>query len=934
MDQSEAQFYAGLFSQLMNNDNDIRNAADQKIQMQMIQNPKHFTNICVEILKNCNDVSIRVLSGIAINRMLELQSPEDLKIKRNVFTQEYAQPIVSIVCQLLNSPEEPLRNTLSKTYALLFAILKENMPGGIQSVVQAIFDDNNLPNSTIGYIHILIEIMFQKNFQAELAPQFKDYFLQVFVYLLQHIVSADFTNIPQSSDLKMKLSSSVRFASVRYLNELLLNYPSIILQEDETNENEINQAISKINFILSCLPASLRYPDENLFDHIIQLLFILVKQYYRISRGFVETVFDYVYNGLTMKNIGNMEQTAFEKMQNSSIYFWKELGSLEYNLQQKNVIAQQINAIKTNSKYPQISIYGLTQIAAPKVVPQLIRFMEQINPQDIDVEDVEAKPEPSMYATVSLAGLYQSCPSMIFNLVQPEIEREVNQSLWTNYHSALLLIYSIADEPTDNCICELIAKYWGFLIKSSDQLQPPRLRETALFVIGLAIKNYPQLISNGNLLDISPEERINQILSLMSYVLDVNSQQSISYNDTQIFIRFANILYTLTEVWNDNRYEQKIGIFFNQILSIITHLINIGINNAKPYLIQCANEAKNNLLYYTNQDENIRENYIAIFNDTMTKLMNSFNLFASEDIRFVVQASLCSNISILSLIFSRNEKLKDFLHQISHSAIQVLITLLKMPNVSVYEEGLVAIASIISCDREAISNEELNQILVFIQTSFISENANVINAGCILLGDIFQYLAQKYPHLKDNIPYIFDSLNSLILNHPDMRDIHQFVLKAISDIFLYGNSDEIRANSELEDKLLTLLRAIVNQVNTLDLSSKNDTEYGNYFYENLSSVYRSYAITYYDNSNLAKEKEQLLLLDKLSQNILKLAPKINERVLLSFAKAAEAFATNCTRRNNVILNRFSNHKLLELGAKFNKKVSDELKKTSNLLKSK
>lgn len=145
-----------------------------------------------------------------------------------------------------------------------------------------------------------------------------------------------------------------------------------------------------------------------------------------------------------------------------------------------------------------------------------------------------------------------------------------------------------------------------------------------------------------------------------------------------------------------------------------------------------------------------------------------------------------------------------------------------------------------------------------------------------------------------------------------MRDSHPFILKALACMFNCLQPHDVRL-LEFEDPLLDLLTKIFNVSNELDITSKTDIDYGNMFYIYLTEAFCGYAKLFYTNTDLEKERQQLFLLDRLATYIFKLFPKINDKLYIAFARTARMFSENCSRRNNVILNRHSIHRILKLG---------------------
>ena len=132
------------------------------------------------------------------------------------------------------------------------------------------------------------------------------------------------------------------------------------------------------------------------------------------------------------------------------------------------------------------------------MIPILLNFIE-------DVDDV------------TIAAFYQLLPKFVFNKVSQRIEETISKAKnWTNIHAAILMIYSIADEPLDETVGEFISNKFDLLIEASLPNQVPRLRETALFVIGLIIRNYPQIIAY-----VDSDKRINDIINSIEPTLRI-----------------------------------------------------------------------------------------------------------------------------------------------------------------------------------------------------------------------------------------------------------------------------------------------------------------------------------------------------------------------------------------------------------------------------
>lgn len=890
---------------------EILKPANDAIIEKMKNEPPFFIGVCTQILMiNAQDdnnyTTAKCLASIFLTQMLHIQNPKDLEFKRQNLSSELIESIKMALRQNIFSNISTIRNKCAQCYSILFAILTDRWPEGVEDIVNSFNNMTLLPYGFIGLISIMREIVTQKMFVDTIAGPFEKYFTQTLVFSMD-ILSKE----PSDSNYTAEL----RIEACRYIHDLIFTYPQILDDNDSRG--------ARIPYLLQSLPNSFQISNIDLFSILHQVLFVIVKRFYSLSPNFMETVASYVGNGFDLVEVTDCV--------NISIYFWKEIASLEENIIEKH------NIDPKKAEPPLQNL--LSEIAIPTLIPILIHFMESINENDTAVEDVQKKPEPSMFATVTIGALYKILPRIIFDRLKDKIEEDLASEKWTIVHAGILMIYSIAEEPTNDIVGQFIAHHFEKLLESTKPDQFPRLRETALFVIGLTIKNYPQIITQaGEYTDM----RINQLIESIEPTLRLDEQQqsNISYDNRQIFIRYASIIYHLSAAWKNNQYDSHISQFFDKLYEIIGILFNFGIMNSDQMLLQNSSEALNQLIF--NSTSNLLNKLEWLYQRTLNMLVKSKGVYCAQEIRFLIQSSFCSNISTLLLKLRRLKGGFDVISKYTQQTITILYDILSNRNTYIYEEALMAISALISATNqtdnyiEVFDPNSFHQLLSeFVKSGLTSLNSGVINATCLLIGNLFYFLSKRIPDLNQYIPVLFSTLTDIIMNNKDMRDAHPFILKAIADIFKHADPNIIKTD-DLEIPLRELLTSIYGISVDLEISEKNDVEYGNLFYQYLTDAFCGYARVFYNPSDPQIERNQLFLLDKLATYIFKLNPKIKDNLYKSFMEAAREFANNCSRKNNVILNRHSVHRILKLGYE-NVKQPDlrkKLKEASDYLKSK
>lgn len=149
-------------------------------------------------------------------------------------------------------------------------------------------------------------------------------------------------------------------------------------------------------------------------------------------------------------------------------------------------------------------------------------------------------------------------------------------------------------------------------------------------------------------------------------------------------------------------------------------------------------------------------------------------------------------------------------------------------------------------------------------------------------------------------------------NKKKKRSCNPYLFDAISSLF-YNADPYLLKSANLEILLRELLTSYYDVSTTLDMLNSKNIEYGNLLSQFLTDSFGSYACVFYDPSDPQNERNQLVLLYKFASFIYELYPKIDDNVYKSFGNTAKQNANNCSRINNVILNRLSVHRILKLG---------------------
>lgn len=821
--------------------------------------------------KDENTLTAKGYASSFLLQMLSIKNISELEINRKNISSEKLEMVKSSLKQNIFSENSTIRQNCIKSYSCLVATLTANWPDGINDIIISIKDEGQKPSNFIYLVILLRKIVKQINFVDEIYKEFKSQFSFTFEFCIKNSIRSE--------------NSELVNESIKYCTELI-DCDHLILSENCSN----------IPGFLDDLLSSIKCDNDDIYDSLLDLFISIVKSFYYESPTFIEKI------SLLIENYLNPNSKASKRII-KSIYFWHKIAEFEKKKIEKVKIDEKLNRKTPAEQRPHEPL--LIEAVKEKLIPIMIYFIEDIDEKNIDVEKIDILPEPSMYAVVCLKTFYSIFTEAITNIIKEKIEENfAKKDKWTNINAAILLIYSISENPVNPNLGGFINEHITDIIEAASKNQIPRLRENSLYLLFIIVSKYNRDLNSFH----------DVIQSLIENVLIIDESkkgQVLSQNDLLIFSRYALIIFSCLE----NLYD-----FSDEFYEKIDCLLNIGIINNNKDIIDNSSEALNQLIMSLTSPEKI----VFLFKKTLDMLTESNTAQLLQETRFILQSFLFSNISALLIQMGKNiSTYFELIQENAQKILHVIYDILSNKNIYIYNEGLLAISELIKVTNvndytiELFTKETLNRLLTeFIYTGLTSFNSAVVTSSCIAIGFIYYFLLDKYKDLIDLIPDIFRCFSDIVLNHDEIRDSHPIVFNAIADIL--SKIDSSTELKDLEQFLRDLFTKVSSRSKKLDITDNNDVEFGNIFYKYLTKAFGSYARLFYDNNNFEHERLQLVMLDQLSFYIIKLIPKVNDDLYLQYCQTLRLFAQNCSRRNNTVLNNRSNM-LIRMGSKNCKK---------------
>jgi hypothetical protein len=786
---------------------------------------------------------------------------------------DLAGHIKAALYTLVLCDDQVIRNQAARCFALVLGIELGDWAGAVSDVADKLDQASESPVQAIGLLSIFKEILGLKNFKELLTDAFSDKFIRLWATSLQIL------GLPGINPL-------VRFAAAECVRDGVDMLPNLI------------QNMEQAGALLAALEVPLQETESKLYVCCHRIMFNLVTRYYRASTEFIGRIWDYTQAGI-------MQPEPVES-RNTSIYFWKELADWE---------REQFKGDAPENQH-------ICELAAESLLPILFEIMCDINPNAIEVEDLNDR-SPSMFATVAMASFYQLNPQYIFeHFISPAFREAIAQTDWTRRHAALLLLYAMSDAEGVEDACPFIAAETGQVIEHCQYVEIPHIQETALFVLAQILHNYKMIYWKLDLCQ-APAAAVDRILALIPQDLDVHPQ---------ILLRYCLILFNVASIWPEEQlFRSPLPAKFETLVAVARRLMERQLQGPEDIeLYQSASESLNQIVVATNADEN-REHLLSLLQMTITELHEVRTAVQEDHVRYAMQAALCSNVTSIAIKLAKRLPPDEF-----EQCVDILFTLLRIRNTLLYEEALMAVAALYLQHHERFSPDHHHHMLGMIRDGLDSMSPGVINSSAILLGDLFHFSGAQ---LVEDFFDFFNRVGTLLMRNPEMRDIHPFIIKAIAEMF-EGVALVEEMASKLEDQRDQLMMLLTNVRSVpIDNTSESDIQYANYLFEYLAQAYRAFAKVYYpdarvQDSLLPDERIALVEMTEFAKAVAGVR-KLSDFVLMQFCKMAQQYAEKCSRKNNVILNRSSVHKVLDMCQQQNRpqRLKKLGKDTAGMLKS-
>jgi hypothetical protein len=860
---------------------------DERIKI----NPELLLNVACTIMEGMEyPIAARQMASTAVSFALNPRSERHLAEIRDVWRTrpDLAGQVKECLYMAVLSEDVVIRNRAARAFALVFGIEGEAFAEALDQIYDILGQSADSPLQTAGLLSIFKEILSLRNIGELKSQELLDGYTRLWTCALEYVGS------------NADVFPLVRLTAAECVRDAIEILPEICMDEKGA------PVLGQIQAVLASLRPSLQQPDRILFQCCHRVMFNLIRSYYELAPEFVDIIWQHTTAAI---HLADPEQAGYRQC---AIYFWKEVASFEQGIAEKP---------QRDRRQPD---HHLIPTAAEHLLPIFFQIMCEVTPDDTDVEDISEK-SSGMFATMAIAAFYEAAPGpILMGFIEPTFRENIGSEAWPVRHAALLLLYCISHGKGYPKAYTFVADALQPLFESCRHTDIPRVRETALFVLAMILKAFKGLFGgNPHLGDRGmPADFVQGILDLLR--LDENLHP-------QILARYTLILYYLGQIWDEDfsKFRSPLTQFFDPIVEILKNIMSRPISSEDDMqLYQSAWEALDTMIMHGPDPLRQTDTLKLLFKRTLRQLEATRTMIEMPHVRFGVQANLCSNLASLALQLgsSTNGIVEDELHE----AIALVFQVLSQEHALIYEEAVMALAGLYVKLHEKFSADELERMMQIIAHSLINESPGVINSASVLLGDLFHFAG---PQLVDHFTEFFGREATLLRTHEDMRVIHPFVVKAIAEMFegvvrADGNKEVVAAyEQELFDLMKMVRQAPINPMNPSDL------QYANNLFEYLAQLYRVFAKLFYPRLTqgataeeqqqiLAREKEYLVemasfarVLEMLDRSRTTVGGdwKISEYVIHQYVEMVRQFGEHCTRKNNVILNNASVHRVLDIG---------------------
>ncbi|KAK8898800.1 hypothetical protein M9Y10_001093 [Tritrichomonas musculus] len=827
----------------------IRKDSENKIR-QMMQNPPQFLLLLSNIILTPNvQLPVIQISLILVSQMLQTCS-SDQNQNNLANNQILCNSLKTMIITSLNHENIVIKNLAAKLYALLFQILKEYWTDGLDLILTNIDD---LPNGAISSLKIFYEILERKDYLLFTNPQYRFKFIQLFQCCVK------FIGVDQSND-QITVGTDIRLLSSQCVIKCFQKIPSYIINSDF------------FNFIIKSLRYSFPIADNNLFQYLFQIMKCMITEGYDIIKNCLSDIFDYSLNCFSCLQSPFYIETLF--------YFWGEIAHFEY---------------KKKDPYQEI-----TAKSAESILKMADKVFKNVNlPEILDFNS----PTYSLVLTTqaTITNFYKCAPIEVSKIILSNFQSIVENG--ASPFSGLCFISSISIKtntfPFSKQFLIFIDSLWNFLLSFENQanLTPEQaknesfisIRITALTVIKKLIKTfylYEDITKLADIFTLIKKDQLRQKdehpAILLCYARIIGS---ICDEKTETFIP-KQILYV------DDNY---------QVLSqYLWSLYDLNYNHCiYPILLEETADNMNLLISKAlKSDKNVFDFLTSFFTYSEEKLSKSKSLFESEEIRYVIQKTLCSFIGNLGMIMATN-------NDVCKRSFESLMTLIQNPNKLIYEDALKSIASFIPNVHQMIDQGTLMFLVDNVAKSLKTCSFQIIISASVLLQQMLESVPNR---IFDAVPDLFHLLSQILRDHPEFRESHYYILKTLSTLF---TKIDPQYTIVLRDEYLSLIECVESVINILDLNSQYDIDYANIFYEFLCGCYLSYVNAFIQKPTEGSPREMFAQEKKNLEHLRIFASYINridnsdktEELLHAYLNLVQAITIKCSKANDMLLNK-------------------------------
>ena len=650
-----------------------------------------------------------------------------------------------------------------------------------------------------------------------------------------------------------------------------------------------------IEHVLLALQNSMSIQNIELFSECHNVMLAIVETLYENVGAYIQCIFENTKAGFAM-------QTNGQKYGEISINFWKEIANFEVNIKEEK-------SNPLNSRNEERQELLLCEAFSGELTDIFTTIIQNINPEDTEVEDPIGNPQLSMCATMALAALYKAAPQQVFSKLSALIADLKTQESWIAKHSFCVFIYVLIGKTIDaphsfeRSVYTLIQREFSKLCMYMET-ENQRLRETSLWVVSRVLCRFPTLLCDYD----EPVSVIQQIIAFFGpedEPLDETTHHT-------IILRVIHILFYICKSFRSSSYNTPLHNDENGMFPVImTYLLNIlqlPQTREFPDIIENAHVALNGL--FTSSRKNI-DLFIMILQNVMETINEVASYEESEDIKSYREAGLCSNINVLVNII--DDKGTELFPDIIH----LLFGLLDKKKALVSEEALRTIATIITkIDEDSPVYAEIEKIMEYIKANIETNNTGVINGSCILISSLFSHFRSN---METYFNPMFQILHEIIENENIAIEAKPAIIHAIADVISCIGEN----NMELVEPLRSVFLAILVKYRDIEYSvdSASNNELANELLESVAYGFCAFGKLFFvKGQDFQVEKSMLVDVAKVSTAMYRIRP-LEEPTLMSALYMYLEYSRNCSRRNNILINKQINHKIISI-AKCFKKTSD------------